>query len=122
MGDRANVVIKNGDSEVFLYTHWGGTELPEAVTAALRRGVQRWTDASYLARIVFCEMVSEDDWDGLTGYGISASIGDNSYPLIVLDTDKQEVRFEAEKDREVLKGPIPFKEVLTTALEYPGSD
>jgi len=54
MGDRANVYIReDNDHGVYLYTHWGGYELPEVVRRALARGESRWSDAPYLARIVF---------------------------------------------------------------------
>jgi hypothetical protein len=95
MGDRANVYIREAENlGVYLYTHWGGTELPEVVRVALARK-ERWDDAPYLARIVFCEMVKGSESDP-TGYGISASLCDNSYPIIVLDTATQQVRFVKE--------------------------
>jgi hypothetical protein len=44
MGDRANVYVKNTDTQgVFLYSHWGGTELPATVQKALKR--KAWTRA-----------------------------------------------------------------------------
>ena len=52
MGDRANVVIDDNGSQVYLYTHWRGTELPEIVRKALTKN-QRWDDPQYLSRIVF---------------------------------------------------------------------
>lgn len=100
MGDRANVVVQQeGFSEVFLYTHWDGWNLPQLVQTALRRH-ERWTDPQYLGRIVFCTMVKGHE-DGETGYGISSQIGDNTVgrPLLVLDTIRCEVRFEDENDR-----------------------
>ena len=83
MGDRANVYVKQ--SEVYLYTHWDGYNLAIKVRDALKRGKGRWDDPSYL-----CDMV-KGDLEGETGYGISHEIGDNSRPIIVLDTDKSEV-------------------------------
>lgn len=86
MGDRANVVIPEqyGDNNqaVVLYTHWGGTELPETLREALARR-ERWDDAAYLARIVFCHMIGED-FAGETGYGIATRLPDNEYPLLML--------------------------------------
>lgn len=70
MGDRANVVIKSSGQQVCLYTHWTGSELPEIVKEALKRGKNRWDDFQYLTRIIFCEMI-KDDVMGETGYGIS---------------------------------------------------
>lgn len=93
MGDRANVAIQGPNGRVYLYTHWRGMELPEIVRRALARR-QRWEDPSYLARIVFCQMV-RDEVDGVTGYGISLKpANDRQHPILVLDTDKKEVRVE----------------------------
>lgn len=93
MGDRRNVIIKDGRGVgVALYTHWCGTELPEIIKTALARR-QRWDDTAYLARIIFCQMVkgSEDDE---TGYGISAadSLCEGSTRDIVIRVDKQTIK------------------------------
>lgn len=92
MGDRANIVIRDtwpddlGNKEaVFLYTHWGGTELPDTLRRALSSG-GRWDDPQYLARIVFQAMLGDDV--GETGYGISTRLGDNEYDLIVLREER----------------------------------
>ena len=72
MGDRGNVNVVSGEkNSVWLYTHFDGSELEETVRAALLRGKDRWDDAQYLARIIFCEMI-KDDVEGLTGYGITS--------------------------------------------------
>lgn len=78
MGDRANIAVHDtfdADDVVYLYAHWAGSGLPAALALALANGRSRWTDGQYLARIIFCTMV-RDDVAGLTGYGISASVGD----------------------------------------------
>jgi len=109
MGDRANVVVQESwapegqaPGEVFLYTHWGGSELPGILQTALKRNA-RWTDSSYLCRIIFQTMVGDDR--GETGYGIGASRPDNEYPYLVVDCKEQEIRAERESDlpRTVLK-------------------
>lgn len=83
---------------IFLYTHWNGYERKEILRNALERGKGRWTDSSYLARIIFCEMVQADVM-GETGYGISTTLCDNSYPLLCVSIDDQKVRErEASKD------------------------
>ena len=84
MGDRANVVVLD-NGPVFLYSHWGGHELPETVREALARE-ERWDDPAYLARIVFCQMVGDDT--GETGFGISTTPPDNEYDLIVLHEER----------------------------------
>lgn len=89
MGDRANIVIREsyGDLDnkeaVFLYGHWSGYELPETLREALASGRARWSDESYLARIVFEHMV-KDASDRETGFGISTRLTDNEYDLLVL--------------------------------------
>ena len=75
MGDRANVFVvedegNNKEEGVYLYTHWGGSELPKTVARALDRGRERWGDTPYLTRIIFSEMIKREV-EGLTGYGIS---------------------------------------------------
>lgn len=72
MGDRRNVIVEqdNGTDLVF-YTHWDGSELPETLAKALKRGKPRWTDPTYLARIIFSEMIQGYVLDE-TGYGIEA--------------------------------------------------
>lgn len=86
MGDRAQVVITENDElegAVWLYSHWGGTDLPSVVQSALKRQ-ERWNDSEYLARIVFQEMIGDDK--SATGYGIGTSEhGDNEHPVLILN-------------------------------------
>lgn len=91
MGDRGNIVIRSQrEGDVWLYTHWGGSELHNDLHAALSRGRDRWSDPSYLARIVFCQMLHGDLTD-TTGLGISTRKGDNEHEIVVADTDDQQV-------------------------------
>ena len=94
MGDRANVAVQDHGKRVYLYTHWDGYELPELVRMALARR-QRWNDAPYLTRILFCTLVAGAEKDE-TGFGISTEICDNEHPIIIVDCDKQIVTIEAE--------------------------
>jgi len=93
MGDRANIAVQVRGERVYLYTHWNGYDLPETVRRALARK-QRWDDAPYLTRIIFCEMVRGEETEE-SGFGISTQLGDNSYPLIVVDVAAQTVSCEA---------------------------
>lgn len=98
MGDRANVkIVSKHTGTVYLYTHWSGSELPQTVQQALRRGAERWDDPAYLARIVFCEMIKGEALDGLTGYGISQECGDGEDRVITLNTDEQQVTWAGKK-------------------------
>lgn len=91
MGDRANVrVTSKGSGEVYLYTHWCGTELPETVRRALSKN-WRWDDAFYLCRIIFCEMVKDAVADE-TGFGISSRVGDGDQHVVHVDVDAQTVK------------------------------
>jgi hypothetical protein len=120
MGDRGNVVIRQGDSnrdDVWIYTHWGGAGMADSVKLALGRR-QRWSDESYLARIVFCEMVSPDFMDE-TGFGLSTRMQDNEHPILVVDVPGQCV-WEIEGSQ-LAGGRIPdgFKpEVATSFNDY----
>jgi len=89
MGDRGNIIVKDGKSEVFLYSHWTGSDLPEVLKSALKRGKGRWDDGQYLARIIFCEMVKGNEMDE-TGFGISSIIGDGGTDITV-NVDDQTV-------------------------------
>ena len=89
MGDRANVKVVDGASTVFLYTHWGGSELPETLQRVLARRL-RWDDGQYLSRIIFCEMVKGHE-DGETGFGISSNCGDGDERILTVDVRKQKV-------------------------------
>lgn len=90
MGDRANVKVIDGKSAVFLYSHWGGSELPATLQTALKRR-KRWDDGQYLARIIFDAMVGEHQ-GGETGFGISSVVGDGDGRILEVDVDLQEVR------------------------------
>jgi hypothetical protein len=89
MGDRANIAIRDsfvkdpGPHEaVFLYSHWGGSELPQTLHAALSKR-WRWNDESYLARIVLDTMTGRGHGQE-TGYGISIRMPDNEYDVLYL--------------------------------------
>jgi len=89
LGDRGQVkVIQWGDKPVYLYTHWGASELVETVKSVLRRKL-RWDDDAYLTRMIFSKMI-EDDIDGELGYGISAGPCDH-YISVNLHVKNQEV-------------------------------
>jgi hypothetical protein len=78
MGDRNNIKItyRTGDS-VYLYSHWGGSELGDIVRSALAESA-RVSDESYFARVLFSRMI-RDDIDGETGFGIAPYAPDQDY-------------------------------------------
>lgn len=84
MGDRGNIkFVYENKKEIFFYTHWKGTELPAILQSALQRGKGRWDDESYLARIIFSEMVKDEVLEE-TGYGITPCIYDNEHDILTV--------------------------------------
>lgn len=96
MGDRANVFVKSDykdDHGVYLYTHWRGSELPETLRDALKRGRGRWDDESYLTRIIFSEMIKDRVMED-TGYGISSFITDGDDRILTVNVSTATVSFK----------------------------
>jgi len=91
MGDRANVVVKERDEQVCLYTHWNGSELPSVLQSAMQRGADRVDDFQYLTRIIFCEMVKGREMQK-TGFGITQNVGDGKERIITVDVDAKTVQ------------------------------
>ena len=105
MGMRQTVELQFGtktdqaqqQGSVFIYSHWGGDDdinnspLAQQVRVALKRR-ERWSDESYLARIIFSEII-KDDIESDAGYGLSPSAWycDEEYPRIVVDLSTEQV-------------------------------
>jgi hypothetical protein len=105
MGDRANCIVQQNAYDdlppVYLYTHWGGSSLPQMVQRALQKR-WRWGDDAYLTRIIF-DTLSEGSQGTETGFGISTGPCDNGHPFVVVDPKRQEVRLESDPERKVLE-------------------
>ena len=97
MGDRGEVYIK--DENVRLYTHWDAEELIKTVKRALSKK-WRWDDAHYLGRIIFDEMIGNNQGTE-TGFGISTGQTD-AWRIIQIDCENQTVSIE-EYEKFVLK-------------------
>lgn len=82
MGDRGNIIVED-DGKIYLYTHYSGSDLPQIVARGLERGKNRWDDGPYLTRILFCELLPQDEWNGEIGYGISTYLGDGGTEVTV---------------------------------------
>lgn len=90
MGNRANIQIKYSEgNDIFFYSHWSGRDVDNIVQSALLRGKSRWNDESYLARIIFCELIQRDVLE-LTGYGISPYEIEAGSPKCIVDMPNQE--------------------------------
>jgi hypothetical protein len=79
---------------IYLYSHWGGSELPTVLQKALAKR-WRWADPAYLARIIFDEMI-EGEGGNETGYGISTFQPDNEHLILVVNCQSQTVTAESE--------------------------
>lgn len=92
MGDRANILVKDGENKVYLYSHSSGSRLPEILKNALAKN-ERWDDAPYLTRIIFCEMIKSEQgaMDRTTGFGISSTVGDGDDRILTVDVGKQTI-------------------------------
>ena len=123
MGDRSNIVVQEANgSRIFLYGHWMGEDSIKVAYDVLSRK-QRWNDSPYLTRMLFEEMIS-GAYDKETGYGISTTMCDNEYPLIVLEPSTQtawlEVYIWGEGGRfEQLTQPITFEDFVNAASVSP---
>jgi hypothetical protein len=117
MGDRGNIVIRDRGDDVWLYTHWRGSDIAEVVAEALALK-QRWDDPAYLARII-----ADVLWGGqersTTGFGISCCMGDNEHPILVVDCDTQKVHTVPEKFTK--DGKLP-KELPESVQSVPFAD
>ena len=128
MGDRGNIAINQWgeDGPVVLYTHWSGYRIKETAAKALdsKPGRGRWTDNAYLARIIF-DVLTEGVHGTETGYGISTSLCDNEYPIVVIDPNTQRVAIRSEAG---WKGPVnepegqTFQEYIDTYIDPDASD
>ena len=102
MGMRQNVQLiypAQGETEyqpIFIYSHWGGDDdinnspLAQQVREALSKR-DRWDDDSYLARMIFSQIVKDAGIDDPTGVGLSPYEIDPEFPTITVDLGGQTV-------------------------------
>ncbi len=91
MGARANVKVKQQDgNNIYIYAHWGGYNMPNALKGALIYAKDRWTDESYLTRCLITEICKGAS--GPTGYGVSTYKTDNEYDVLEVDSEAGMVR------------------------------
>lgn len=115
MGDRGNLVVRQSGQQIddiWMYTHWRGSELTEVAKSAIKEGNGRLNDAMYFTRIAFCRLIGEGDFMGETGYGISTAIGDNSHPIVVIDLPNKQV-IEVQESA-LVNGRLPNGAITST--------
>lgn len=69
MGDRAMAEIKTEGGSLFVYTHWGGYDLPEDAKQAIIKAEPRWNDYPYCTRIIV-DQLTKGGRDQETGFGL----------------------------------------------------
>lgn len=110
MGYRGNIaIVQSNNDQVWLYSHWGGSELPQQLKKAMHKAEPRWTDESYCAKIIIGNCVPAKNWNEETGYGISCRLQDNEYPINVVDLNRQIVYTMPESALEDGKVPANYK-------------
>lgn len=107
MGDRGNIFLVQSPLDrrtesvpmvgIYVYSHWGGTYLPERLREALLFAESRWGDYQYLNRIIISQ-VFMDSHNSTTGAGISLNLCDNEHDIIICDVFKEEVSFAKRGD------------------------
>jgi hypothetical protein len=81
MGDRASIELvypregSKGERSIWLYTHWGATDLPTTLFDVLDKR-ERWDDESYLARMIASAIFDNAGIHDSTGAGISPEYTD----------------------------------------------
>ena len=106
MGMRRNIKLEYAEGgEIYLYSHWGAEGLEKILAKTLERAKSRWSDESYLARIIFTDM-TKDVGEELTGYGLAPYEMDDNFPTLKVDLEKQTVNDVEYED--FIKNPQMF--------------
>lgn len=104
MGDRAQVLVE--DEGVYLYSHWGGSQIEDMVRTALANE-QRWFDPEYLGRIIF-DVISSRASE-YTGAGIGTTPHGDIHTLVRVNCADQTVVVEAGYDVDLATETYSFQ-------------
>jgi hypothetical protein len=106
VGDRGHIALNGYETEpspVWLYSHWGGSALPELARKGLLAAVPRLGDPHYAALMFVMEATS---YEGLSGIGVSSDDTGDGGRIVYVDLMTGKVTLEmagevvAEFDRE----------------------
>lgn len=89
MGDRAMAEVKTEGGSLFVYTHWGGSSLPEDAKHAIMAAKPRWDDYPYATRIIV-DQLTKQGRDEEAGFGLMLTPGaedgyNNDKPSVIID-------------------------------------
>lgn len=110
MGERGNICVvqrgyKRPPSCIFIYTHWGGEDLPTTLQDALKRDDADWECECYVARVIIDEVIKADRCPGEVG--VSTYLTDNDHPILVVNPKKQTVAVSPSRRNEhAVFGPL----------------
>lgn len=101
MGDRAMAEIKTEDGSLYVYTHYGGHDLPDMAKQAILFAKSRWGDEPYATRIIVDQLIKQGRDDTL-GFGIllkprAEDEYNNDKPSVVIDLVAQKLRVIRDK-------------------------
>lgn len=99
---------------IYLYTHSGGSGLPDIVRESLVRGEERWGDEAYFARVLFSDLIQGAERE-LTGFGITTYLTDNEHPIVVVDCEKMTVGFAEPGSEPTTYRSWTFEEFIAAA-------
>ena len=92
--DTGQVEVIGPYGRVYLYTHETASDLINAVSDVLCR-VVRWDDPDYLARMIFCRMIPQKNWNDELGFGIGTQLYADVNMLLSLDTVHQTIKISS---------------------------
>jgi hypothetical protein len=118
MGDRAMAQINMDDGALYVYTHWGGNNLPEDARKAIQAARARiGCHDSYADRIIVDQLTKEGR-DEETGFGLMLTpAGEDEYnndkPSVVIDLNKQLLTVTRENETGQPKTQVtPFADIF----------
>jgi hypothetical protein len=96
--------IKTEDGSIFVYTHWGGFDLPETAKKAVVSAKSRWDDLPYAARIIV-DQLTIPGRDQTEGYGLMLKPDaedeyNNDEPSVIINLLKQTLTINGEGSAE----------------------
>ena len=61
--------LKLSKGSIYVYSHWGGFEMPDDAVSAIKSAEGRWDDEPYAARIIV-DQLTKASRDSETGHGL----------------------------------------------------
>lgn len=93
MGDRREIIFRFGNVDIYLYSHWCGSELPRFLSQALQLSSRdRWDDPSYLMPELFDSIYASC---GRQSVGLSPYHFNTAYRNLIVDMENQMVYLES---------------------------